>query len=395
MVALQEHSTPPPRKRPDDENSFGPQDLTRESFFDSAPIVGETESPQAITEVVDEMLHADGELEGKLEEEVERLVGQGAGISWHFTMPDALPRKALFEKMCKPYVLPGRMDISPFLFYGGLTATGYPYRDFASKLYDRSGIHTEVRSLAGHDGTWSGLRDTTEQDWIDDVEENARKFPIPPVGFFYSTSVPVAFEVERRNPGTFAAIVAIAGPLALKNEQLEKYLDRGLAASRFVRLVTARILKPFRYGSVGMEHADPELLSKSARKSPGYSKLPLLTSFSLRRIQKLAIEAASEIHIPFFYAQGSNDHVVSGSVVDFLQRTVPAETKEIHLYEGSGHGPQLDHNGKALLRDISAFLRRTLEQRFPEKDIPNFTDRIYQAQFRQKIVDLLAQRHSL
>ncbi len=397
MVDVEGHTPRPSGEQvqEDEGASYGPQDLTRESFFDSAPIIGGADSPQAIIDAVDEMLHDGGALESQIEEEVEKLVGQGAGIEWHFKEPNALPMPQVFEKMCQPYILHGRQDLSPLLYYGGLTATGYPWRDFATKLFDRSGIHTEVRSLAGHDGTWRGLRDTTEQDWIDDVAEQATKFKIAPIGFFYSTSVPVALEVERQNPGTFSAIVAVAGPLALRNDRLETYLDRGLAASRFVRLVTARILKPFRFGSVSMEHADPKTLSKSARKSPGYSRLPLLTSFSLRRIQKLGIEAASEIQVPFFYAQGSNDHVVSESVVDFLRGTIPSTTKEFHVYEGSGHGPQLDHSAKALLSDVSAFLGPILQRCFPDKETPDLSRRVFQSQFRQKLLDLLAQRHSV
>ncbi|MCB0353141.1 MAG: alpha/beta hydrolase [Bdellovibrionales bacterium] len=307
---------------------------------------------------------------------VEKLVGEGAGLSWHVADPKALDRPGYFERLSKPFIIPGRTDLSSFLFFGGLTATGYPWRDFALKLFDRSGIHSEIYSLAGHDGTWKSLRDTTADQWVSDMHEKASRFERPPILFCYSTSVPVAFEVERRFPGTFAAIVAVAGPFKLRNERLETYLDRGIAASRLIRSLTLNALRLFRFASVPSEDSVDREEQRLGKRNPSFRKIPIPTAFSLRVIQKKGLRAASDIQCPVCYLQGEKDHVVSSDVIEMLRERIPSQRVEFHTYENGGHGLQIGQEKKQAFTDIARFLERTLRELHPNRAVPTFEQRI-------------------
>ncbi|RME59599.1 MAG: hypothetical protein D6780_04875 [Candidatus Dadabacteria bacterium] len=304
---------------------------------------------------------------------VQRAVGSEVKISWHISQPKKYCTDVKrFKRFSKPFIIPGRQDLGAFLFFGGLSATGYPWRDFALKLFERSGIHSEVHSLAGHTGEWADLRDVTAEEWIKDMYEKAKAFKKPPVVFCYSTSALVALEVERRYPGTFAAIVAVSAPLILKDKELEEQIDKGVRAAQAVSALTFGQLDPLKYGSIPFETAASIYETKQGRKSPKYTKLPLSTVKEFRKIQLLARDAASKINIPLFYAEGRYDSLVGEENISFLKKNISSAIFEAHTYRSS-HGPQVSRDQRKMLKHCSAFLRKVLKSRYKTKRIPDFS----------------------
>lgn len=327
---------------------------------------------------------------------VEKVIGDGAGISWHYAEPQVVDNPEAFKKYTEPYILPGRTDVSSFLYFGGLTASGYPWRDFATKLFERSGWHTEVYPLAGHDGRWANLRDTSEREWIEDIRIKAQSMQTPPVVFCYSTSLPAAFEVERRHPGTFRAIIGVGGPFYLKNEKLETYLSRGLMADRIFRIFTFGQFSPLRFGSVPMRFSDDREKTKYERRSPSFERLPVPTALSLRRIQLLGRKAAAEVECPFFYAQGDNDEIVHKKTLEFLEKTVGSDLKECRNYSSAAHGVMLSHDRRQFFNDVTDFMQQVFMDEPAEKDIPDFKTRIPEkaaAYLVHQYLDAIMRRH--
>jgi esterase/lipase len=354
------------------EEDSDPMQLERDLFADAA---NELLSLPPIERAQLEDPEVANALKEGVQETAEKLIGEGAGISWHARSPQTIARADLFERFKKPFVLPGTQEEAGLLYIGGLTSSGYPWRDFACKIFERSGYHSEVYPLAGHDGTWKGLRDTGEEGWIKEIKKRADAFEKPPIIFCFSTSMLAACVIEKRHPGTFRAIVGVGGPFSLHNNKLESYLDRGQVVDNIFRTMTFGTFTPLWYGSVPMESAGSEH-THEARRSPGYSKLPLPTALSLRRLQKKAADTLQEITVPFFYAQGEDDRVISADIPDMVRDTLASEHKTIRTYPEANHGPMLTKSRYKLLGDICTFLKETLQRESPDAEIPDFKKRL-------------------
>jgi esterase/lipase len=279
----------------------------------------------------------------------------GNSLRFHIHSPEINRQTELFRKMSLPFIVPGRQDLGSFLYFGGLGATNYSWRDFAMKIADRSGVHTEAYSLEGHSGDWGDLKRTTHKDWIKSIQSIVSRQQNRPTVFCYSTSALVAFEIERRNPGTFAAIVAVGAPLFLLNRKIELYLNLVSKVETTLRALKIPRRLPISL-AVDFQLADDAEMTKQKRKSPVVDQIPLSAMISLRRMQRIAQTAVRHIECPLYYAQGALDPAVLSKVPDYLNRLVPAKHKEIKVYARSAHGPQLGVERSILLRDVCNFL---------------------------------------
>jgi hypothetical protein len=62
---------------------------------------------------------------------------------------EVLPyRPELFKRCASPWILRGRQDVASLIYYGGLSSTGYAWRDIAAKVFERSGFQSYVICIA-------------------------------------------------------------------------------------------------------------------------------------------------------------------------------------------------------------------------------------------------------
>lgn len=262
-------------------------------------------------------------------------------------------RADLFEKCCEPWVLHGRQDIASFIYYGGLSSTGYAWRDLSVKVFERSGFHTEVHSLAGHNGEWETFKNTTHRQWVDDIVSKASKVNNP-VFFGYSTSCLAAIVAAAENPGLFKGLVLVAPPVQLRS-------GKHSVALTIAEFLCSKFPNAFHWlekKCVKMRgDSEPTLATKQTKRSPHFNEFPGPVVFSLKRLQREAWKALKKIDIPIVILQGQHDGIVAPGAPAAILKRVKSEQKQHRLFPESTHSVMLGLERKEVLREVCSWLR--------------------------------------
>jgi esterase/lipase len=281
-------------------------------------------------------------------------------------------RPELFKRCSTPWILRGRQDVASLIYYGGLSSTGYAWRDIASKIFERCGYHTEVHSLAGHDGVWAHFRDTGHRQWVNDIVERSRGVSNP-IFLGYSTSALAAIVAAGENPGLFKAIILVAPPLQLKSS---KY-SLALTVSEFMCSHFPNKFRWLEQKCVAMGgDRKPELLTKQTKRSPYFEFFPAPVVFSLKRLQREAIKVLKKIDIPVLVLQGEHDGTVASNVPDMILSRIKSQSKQQRIFPRSGHSLLLGLEKKEVLQELCGWLRNTaLAKDTPPEGLPDFKTR--------------------
>lgn len=287
---------------------------------------------------------------------------------------EVLPyRPELFKRCATPWILRGRQDVASLIYYGGLSSTGYAWRDIAAKIFERSGFHTEVHSLAGHDGEWAHFRDTDHRSWVDDIVKRARSVPNP-IFMGYSTSALAALVAAGENPDLFKALVVVAPPVQLRSS---KY-SLALTAAEFMCSHFPNRFRWLEHKCVAMGgDRKPELLTKQTKRSPYFEFFPAPVVFSLKRLQREALKVLKKIEVPVLVMQGEHDGTVASNGPELIMKRIKSQDKQQRIFSRSGHSLLLGLEKKDVLHELCTWLhRRCSANAEGGSTVPDFKTRI-------------------
>jgi esterase/lipase len=300
---------------------------------------------------------------------------QSASNSPQFSRASNEPRAVrpeLFRRLAEPWVLYGRQDVASFLYYGGLSSTGYCWRDISMKIFERSGYHSEVHSLAGHDGEWQHFKETGRRAWIDDIVRNASRLDNP-VFLGYSTSALAAIVAAAENPGLFKGLVLAAPPLDLFTLKHKVALN----VTEFISRCFPRHFGWTDQMTVSMGRSDFPHQTKQMRKGPHFREIPVPVVIELRRLQREALLALKKIDVPIFILQGASDQIVSGKTPGMLMQGVASTSKTCKIYPLSNHSLLVGANHREILHDLCNWLRdECLPALAVKEPLPDFHKRL-------------------
>lgn len=290
-----------------------------------------------------------------------------------------------FLKYCKPFIIPGRTDVV-VVGYSGLTTPNYSLRRFLVDTFRRFGTYTELYSLYGNDGTKESLHSTTDTDMVNFLKERIDKLPKAPkgrhrpvvIGVGFSTGVAAMLKLEAEKPGTFDAIMAIGGPVEVKDPIYKVLLsagdkiDKGFAITRrmlagaerglgniqnrFVKTLCSPLHSALTWMRKSVAHLHERFVTmdirlkdlssyyrmlnpwakpaaaprgrqwtecvKESRKDPQFIAVPAGNYIAFGRIQKAAKKAVKQgkVHCPMFSAWGIEDNYAQAKKSDSLIR---------------------------------------------------------------------------
>jgi alpha-beta hydrolase superfamily lysophospholipase len=282
-----------------------------------------------------------------------------------FHVPDAEkfgPLGDRFEKHAHPYIIPGTKDAQPLLYFSGLNATGYEWKEVARDYHHRYGVHSEVYTLPGHDGRWKSFLFVTDSDWIRFVHDRAlaarARTGRLPILIGHSTAAiaiitAMAEYAEAHDGAPLAAGVILSGP-PLKLLQTFKHAIPLIHADKELRRIPGAEM--WNHFSAKMPRNDDPLLSELDRKNPSAAYVPVKLLVQLWRLIPRAQVAMRKLHVPVLVLQGSADHLVNPAAVERAMHTCPSEDKTFVSFPGGRHSSMFGTTKADFRRSIFEWL---------------------------------------
>ncbi len=271
---------------------------------------------------------------------------------------------------------------APCLAFSGLAAAADQWFQVLEQQQKRTGAIWEAHCLKGHEVGWTGLINTTAEDWVDDVIEKAlslrKETGKRPILLGHSTgalaciSAVIKYAKEHSGDQLCAGLVISSPAFRLQStlysaallgaKVLHAILPRsGVwhsagasvdAASQAANHSDATISEKLAKGTleaIGAAHRfvfrkpqedKPAPGSVSQRsipskdEAPTITVLPILTFLELRKIQKLALQGVEAIQVPTLALISRHDHLTNPKASINAFRKIPAEDKSSIVLDG-------------------------------------------------------------
>jgi len=227
----------------------------------------------------------------------------------------------------------------------GFTGTPMEFRRIGYKMQDQGFTVNAVR-LPGHGTSPEEMMHTGWTDWYGHVLENYDKLAgvcknVVVMGYSLGGLLALKLSAERQTSG----IVSIATPIFL--------------ATR--RIVFAAVMQHFLDYVEKKPKDTPIVLDESC----AYTKTPIRSVISLRKLLKHVKVILPRIEAPIWIGQGKKDAIVLQESAEFLHQNVRSPMKELHFYHESSHGLLLDQEKEQVYEDISSFIQ-SLQMKYYE-----------------------------
>lgn len=251
------------------------------------------------------------------------------------------------------------VDASPFdlgpadagaavLCVHGLSGTPYEVRPVAEALAAR-GMRARGLLLPGHGTSPEDLARTPRADWVDAVacalaDLRAAHRRVALVGM----SLGGVLSLRTAQRTHVDAVVSIGAPLVL-----------GAPVPWLVPFV--KHLMPMLPKRQGSDIRDPD----ARARHPGYKVMPLAAVHELVRLQREVVAELGSIVAPLLVAHGRHDRTANPRDARRIHDSVSSRSRELVIYERSGHVVPVDHDGSALAQRAGEFLAVHLEVAAP------------------------------
>ncbi|MDQ0188588.1 alpha/beta fold hydrolase [Alicyclobacillus cycloheptanicus] len=199
-----------------------------------------------------------------------------------------------------------------------------------------TGYETILPRLAGHDGTFTGLRGVTAGDWIESALEPLRfavsQGPVHLVGF--SMGALIATILAGSHPVSSVTMLAPAIHYARPSLLLRQ-------AEVFVK------------GRLQKESQEAWYLQQ---RPSGFLLTPLRSLEQFRLTVKLAKQHLPLVTVPTCVIQGDRDEIIDPKSADFVYEQVQSEHRELHHLPNSRHHVCLDVESDRVNEIVLQFL---------------------------------------
>jgi esterase/lipase len=248
-----------------------------------------------------------------------------------------------FEKHARPYIIPGTSDAQPILYFSGLNATTYEWKEVARDFHHRTQTHQEVYTLPGHDGKWSSFLSVTDKVWIGFVIERAldlraRTGRLPVLAGHSTGAAAILAALEQYaadNNGALLGSGVVLSGLPVRLKQTLKHSIPLIHADKELRRTPNDAL--WNHFCAEMPRSDDPNLTYLDMKNPSSRFVPVKLLVQLWRLIPQARSGLQSLTIPALVLQGSRDHLVDEKGVEMALRSCPSPDKTFHLFESGRH----------------------------------------------------------
>lgn len=223
------------------------------------------------------------------------------------------------------------------LMIHGFTGSPSEFRRIGYYLQDQGYTIHAIR-LPGHGTSPEEMLRTEWTDWYGHVQASYDELAllcshVVVVGHSMGGLLAIMLAAERNAAG----IVSLAAPVYLATRKTA-------LAVMLQHFITYVEKKPKNI---------PTLLDESC----AYTKTPIRSVVSLRKLMKHAKKLLPRVASPVWIGQGVVDAVVLHRSAAFLYKKINSAIKEVHYYPQSSHGMLLDQERDKIYEDISSFIR--------------------------------------
>lgn len=199
-----------------------------------------------------------------------------------------------------------------------------------------SGYQVSVPSLAGHDGTYSGLSGISFEEWIESAEKPLEKAlrlgPVHLIGF--SMGALIAAILASRQPVTSLTLLSPAFHYARPE-------------------LLFRQARVFVKGHFQAASEEAEYLRK---RPSGFLITPPSSVVQFSAVVRRAKEVLPRVIVPICIIQGDMDEVIHPKSAQYVYDTVQSSYREIHQLPRSRHHVCLDVESDLVIDRVKAFL---------------------------------------
>lgn len=248
-----------------------------------------------------------------------------------------------FEKHARPYIIPGTSDAQPILYFSGLNATTYEWKEVARDFHHRTQTHQEVYTLPGHDGKWRSFLSVTDKVWIAFVIERAldlraRTGRLPVLAGHSTGAAAILAALEQyaaANNGALLGSGVVLSGLPVRLKQTLKHSIPLIHADKELRRTPNHAL--WNHFCAEMPRSDDPNLTYLDMKNPSSRFVPVKLLVQLWRLMPQARKGLQSLKIPALVLQGKKDHLVDENGVERALRACPSPDKTFHLFEAGRH----------------------------------------------------------
>ena len=243
---------------------------------------------------------------------------------------------------------PGTRPLGCVLVHG-FTATPGEVRSLGDALA-ATGFPCHAVRLPGHATQVADLAAVRHRDWIDTVENAARRMAsdVADVALAgVSLGALLALAVAASDAVRVRALVLLGTPL--------RFADERTAMLRFVAWVPGA-LGPTR---LVRKRRGRDILDETARKaSCAYDAFPLTAVVELLRLRAIVKRTLHRVTQPTLVLHGRHDHTAPVANVESLRRRLSSRPLEVEVFEQSAHVLTEDAEREAVAARVVDFLGR-------------------------------------
>jgi esterase/lipase len=235
------------------------------------------------------------------------------------------------------------------LLVHGFTGTPATMRPWGEALA-AEGFTVRCPLLPGHGTQWQDCNDSTEQHWVDTVEESFEK---------------LAADCDR----VFVAGLSMGGTLSVRLAELRPHQVAGLVVvnpSLLTRRLDARLLPVLArvtgsWAPIGSDIKKPGVVELA------YDRMPLRGMMALRRLWKQTRADLGRITAPVLAFTSVEDHVVEPESTDVLLAGISSTDVTRVRLEDSYHVATLDNDAPQIFARTADWIRERGRASAPEQ----------------------------